>query len=201
MLKIPMNVNTVAIKITYDHYFISEKEGKKIAVLKKKNPEYSITITNACTNKLNLWFYLDMKLRGGVLLDSKNRKLRYAKAENDTLHGYLVFERYENEWIVSDKEPEAFFYIIYYIQQKECGANYEIISTKNVFAIEKGVDNELHCGIAGLGILANAKEPAVIEYKRTIDYDGCRDVVEKVKISWNNGSVIVQPVEELKRVL
>lgn len=206
ILKIPENVNTIALKFRFAEgisFFVGEKDGKKIAVLQKTTPKYSYE----CCQHRYLIFELGMKLRGGIMLDEKNKKLKYAKMSNEegylVIEGYLVFERMNGvEWIVSNKDPEAFFHMIYYtIERADYSADYEIISNKNIYSIAKDREYNLGVSAAALGFLASAKEPSFLEYNKVDRYDGYREFIEKLKIIWNNGNPVVEPVEELKRVI
>ena len=209
MIEIPKNVNIIAIGVGFLSKLTTEKEGKKIIIIRKTYPSHSIP----CCEHGEINFSLHMLVRGGVLLSERNRKLRYARVERavtefgtpiDILHGYLVFERLnEKEWTVTDKAPEAFAYFIHYVTDTptDCYADYEVVRTKNVFAVEKSKEVKHGYSGAGLAFLASAKEPAVIEYKRSYDYDGCRELYERVRVAWNNGNVTVEPIEEVKRVI
>ena len=195
LMEIPQSISTIAIKASMVSYFISEKGGKRIAVIKKRMPYYWVH----CCEHRDLEVYLDMKPRGGILLD---RKLNYARAEGDVIKGYLVFERKGSEWVPSNREPEAFFHFIFYKTDMptDCRAEYEVVSTKNVFAFKTVKDCNHGYSGAAVFFIASTKG-AEIEYRMTYDYGGCRWLYEKVRVAWNNGEPLVEKVEELKRVI
>ena len=193
-MEVPQGINTIAIKVAMVDYFIAEGN---IAVIKKRAPYYWIH----CCEHRDLKVYLDMKPRGGILLDPKNRKLKYAKV-GGVIAGYLVFEREGSEWVPSSREPEAFFHFIFYKSDmpSDCRAEYEVVSTKNIFAFETAKDCNHGYSGAAVFFIASTRG-AEIEYKRTYDYDGCRWLYEKVRVVWNNGNATVEPIEEVKRVI
>jgi len=209
-LNIPDEVNVIAVPTKWLETFYSEKEGKTIEVIKKSMPEYE----RGCGAAHYYVIKVVMLPRGGILIDKeKERKGKYHVIHTDgSVEGWLVFEKDVNscksendsticEWKLSkDKEPEAFvFQFSDSVSSRVCSASLNVLKTENVLNY---VTAETGCAIASeatVAMIVPTDRDAIVEYERERgSYRGpCEKVIEKRRISWNNGNVIFENYEEL----
>lgn len=189
-LKIPENINTIAIPL---EWLVLKKSNEMITIRKATimMPPKGCGRHSWYSAKLNI-----MPEPAGIRLINGMRKLRYAELYAEKIsHGYLVFERTNEGWLITDeREPEAFIYVISYeITSRRCSAKFEVLST-NVIEAQTNSANCRANGMASIFLLLPTNGEFIIEYKKTTGaYRGpCEEVIKKEKIRWNNGEPLAE---------
>ena len=185
-LSVREDIKTIAIPIDW---LVVSKEGDMIKIRKAT----VMSRPRGCGR--HHWYsaVLDMLPEpAAIKLENGVRRLKYATLYYDkSSTGYLVFERTEEGWLVTnDREPEAFVYEIFYeITSRTCEAKYEVLSTVNVYDVKTCNANCRADGKASIFLVLPTDREAEVVYKmREGKYRGsCEDVVQKAKIVWNNG--------------